>query len=428
MWPANAFRYSSSIVVVIDAVDGCIVDVNPAFVSALGIERDEAIGRRTQDLSIWAQLQTRASVWMRLRSARRVCGEIIVMRSRLGHDVHGRLHAETFEHDGRDYVLAIIQDVAHDGAAEDAQQATMDNYRSLFDAAVEGIYRSLPAGGFIDVNPALARMFGYASPAEMLAAPIRRANELYVDKRHAGELVAELEQEGRLVNAISQAYRRDGSVIWISENARAIRAADGHIAFYEGTVIDITERVVADMRLRQSQALYKTLVDNCRDGVFLVQDERMLFANRALADMLGHPLEQLPPRYMDFIAPQSYQAQLERCAEREAGSRAMFESEVMMLRADGSTRLMQVTSVAVDYEGRIASTGTIHDITDARLREEATAAAERKYRALFRNSVTGMFQSHPDGRLIEANEAIARMLGYADAADILDRVRNMDQL
>ena len=162
---------------------------------------------------------------------------------------------------------------------------------------------------------------------------------------------------------------------------------------HEGTVIDITERVVADMRLRQSQALYKTLVDNCRDGVFLAQDRRMLFANKALADMLGYPPEQLPRDYMDFIAPESYAAQLERLTEREGGSRDMYESEVMMLCADGSKRLMQVTSVAVDYEGRIASTGTIHDITDARRRQEAIAAGERKYRTLFRNSVTGSRRS-----------------------------------
>jgi len=430
MWPANAFRYSPSIVVVIDALDGSIVDVNPSFIRVLGIERDEAIGRRTVDLAIWTQLETRASIWMRLRSSRRVCGDLIVMHSRLGHDVHGRLHAEVFEHEGRDFVLAIVQEVGRsaDGTDEGAQQATMDNYRSLVDAAVEGIYRSLPGGGFIDVNPALARMFGYASPEEMLAAPIRRANDLYVDKRHARELVEELDRDGRLVNAISQAFRRDGSVIWISENARAIRANDGSVAFYEGTLIDITERVVADMRLRQSQVLYKTLVDNCRDGVFLAQGGSLLFANKALADLLGYPLDQLPRDYMSFIAPESHAAQLERCTEREAGSREMFESEVMMRRADGSTRLMQVTSVAVDYDGRIASTGTIHDITEARLRQDATAAAEQKYRALFRNSVTGMFQSHPDGRLIEANDAIARMLGYADAADMLGRVQRMDQL
>jgi len=430
MWPANAFRFSPSIVAVLDATDSSIVDVNPAFEQTLGIARAEAVGKRSIDLGVWADVQTRGSIWMRIRSAQRVCGDVVAMRSRDSRILHGRLYAELFELDGRKYVFAIIQDIADgDGAASrTGEQTAIDSYRSLFDAAAEGIYRSLPEGGFVDVNLAMARMFGYASPAELLSTPHRPEEEWYVDRRHAGNLIAELKREGRLVNAVSQMYRRDRSVMWVSENARVIRGADGQIAFYEGTVVDITERVNAEMRLRQSQALYKTLVDNCRDGVFLVQDNRMLFANKALCDMLGYPPGQLPVSYMDFIAPQSYAGQLERCAQREGGSREMFESEVMMLHADGSQRLMLVTSVAVDYEGRIASTGTIHDITDQRRRQEAIIAAEHKYRTLFRNSVTGMFQSHPDGRLLEANDAIARMLGYADATEIMARVHHMDQI
>jgi diguanylate cyclase (GGDEF)-like protein/PAS domain S-box-containing protein len=430
MWPANAFRFSPSVVAILDATDSCIVDVNPAFEQVLGIARADALGKRTIDLGIWANVETRASIWMRIRSAQRVCGDAIAMRSRDGRNLHGKLYAELFEDGGRYFVFAIIQEIAEgDGAAtRTAEQAAIDSYRSLIDAAAEGIYRSLPEGGFVDVNLALARIFGYASPAELLSVPQRRGVDWYVDKEHARAVIAELQTEGCLVNAISQVYRRDGSVIWISENARALRNTDGKVAFYEGTVIDITERVTAEMRLRQSQALYKTLVDNCRDGVFLAQDGRMLFANKALADMLGYPLEQLPRNYMEFIAPESFAAQMERCTERDSGSSEMFESEVMMLRADGSPRLMHVTSVAVDYEGRIASTGTIHDITDLRRRHEATSAAEHKYRSLFRNAVTGMFQSHPDGRLLEANDAIARMLGYADATDIIARVRHMDQI
>jgi diguanylate cyclase (GGDEF)-like protein/PAS domain S-box-containing protein len=428
MWPANAFRFSPSIVAVLDADDGSIVDVNPAFEHTLGIGREEAIGKRTIDLGIWPQLETRASIWMRIRSAQRVCGDPVTMHSRQRGDVHGRLHAELFEDGGRSYVFAIIQDVGPGPQPRAAEQAAIDSYRSLFDAAVEGIYRSLPGGGFIDVNMAMARMFGYASPAEMLAAPDRRAAEVYVDKEHARALHDELDRSGRLVNAISQVYRHDGSVIWISENARAIRNAEGRITFYEGTAVDISERVAAEMRLRQSQALYKTLVDNCRDGVFLTRDGRLLFANKALADMLGYPLERLPRDYGEFIAPRSRAAQFERREQRESGSRAVQEFEIWLRHADGSERLMQVCSVGIDYDGGVASTGTMHDITDLRRRQEAIAAAEQKYRSLFRNSVTGMFQSHPDGRLLEANDAIARMLGYADAADIIARVRHMDQL
>ena len=429
MLSANAFRYSPSIVAVLDAASGCIVDVNPAFENVLGIPRGEALGKRLVDLGIWAQTDTRGSIWMRIRSAQRVCGDIVGMNARDGRTLFGRLYAEVFDDGHHNCVFAIIQDIGEGSAdARTSDQATIDSYRSLFDAAVEGIYRSLPEGGFIDVNLALARMFGYESPAEMLSAPKRTSEEIYVDQAHASEILARLDRDGVLVNAVSQIYRRDGSVIWVSENARAVRNADGRIIFYEGTAVDISERVAAEMQLRQSQALYQTLVDNCRDGVFLIHDWRILFANRALAELLGYTPETLPRDYMQLVAEQSREAQFERCRLRDEGSRDTLEYEIWMVRADGVKRLMQVTSVAVDYEAGLASTGTMHDITDQRRRQEAIAAAEQKYRMLFHNSVTGMFQSHPDGRLLEANDAIARMLGYADAADIMANVRHMDQL
>src|SRR5262249_4698495 len=153
------------------------------------------------DLGIWANVETRASIRMRIRSAQRVCGDVIAMRARGGADLHGKLYAELFEYAGRSCVLAIIQDIAAgDGAAvRTAEQAAIDSYRSLFDAAVEGIYRSLPAGGFVDVNLALARMFGYESPAAMLSAPELRTRSFYVDKEHQRLLLEELNRQGTIV-------------------------------------------------------------------------------------------------------------------------------------------------------------------------------------------------------------------------------------
>ena len=82
-------------------------------------------------------------------------------------------------------------------------------------------------------------------------------------------------------------------------------------------------------------------------------------------------------------------------------------------------RLLRVRAGAVEYNGEIASTGTIEDITDERAAQLALAEAERKYRSLFENSVTGMFRSHTDGRLLQANGALARILGYDDADSLL---------
>lgn len=430
MLPASAFRFSPSLVAVLDAADGTIVDVNPTFEQLLGIPRAEAIGRRTVELNVWPRLETRAAIWMRIRSEQRVRGDVVAMRTRDGRDVHGRLYAELFEHDGRSCVFAIIQDIAEgDGAAQRAsEQAAIDSYRALFDAAAEGIYRSLPEGGFIDVNPALAQMFGYASPAEMLTAPLKNPEEWYVDPERARELFEQLDREGRVVNAISRVYRHDGSIIWISENMRAIRDVEGQIAFYEGTAVDISERMIAEARLRQSEELYKTLVDNCRDGVFLIQRGKVLFANEALANILGYSLGELPSDCMDAVAARLRATQGELRAVREAGSPPADDFEIQLRHRDGSMRLVRVRSAPVEYEGGVASTGTMHDITDLRRERDAIAAAEHKYRSLFQNAVTGMFQSHPDGRLLEANDAIAHMLGYANSDDMKAQVRHMNQV
>src|SRR6185369_16122135 len=133
---------------------------------------------------------------------------------------------------------------------------------------VEGIYRSLPDGGFIDVNPALAQMFGFSSPAEMLTAPLKNPEEWYVDSERARELFEQLDREGRVVNAVSRVYRRDGSMIWISENMRAVPHADGHITFYKGTAVDVPDQRRGHDAIAAAEYKYRSLFQNAVTGMF----------------------------------------------------------------------------------------------------------------------------------------------------------------
>ncbi len=138
--------------------------------------------------------------------------------------------------------FAMYEDITEQRRAEEGQRQAEKKFRSLFENAVEGIFQSSPEGRFLSVNPALARMCGYSSPAEMIESIPDIARSGYVDSQRRDQFKRLIEERGIVENFEYQIYRKDGAKIWISENARAIRDASGRIVCYEGTVEDITER------------------------------------------------------------------------------------------------------------------------------------------------------------------------------------------
>lgn len=128
------------------------------------------------------------------------------------------------------------------------------SYRAFFDHAIEGIFRTTPDGHYVDANPALARIYGYASPAHLKAGLTNIADQLYVDPARRGEFERLMQANDQVSAFVSEIRRRDGSTIWISENARAVRDTSGQLICYEGTVEDVTERQNAQRALRRALA------------------------------------------------------------------------------------------------------------------------------------------------------------------------------
>ncbi len=118
----------------------------------------------------------------------------------------------------------------------------VESYRCLFENAIEGIFRTTPGGRYISVNPNLVELYGYESANDLITLLTDINHQLYVEPNRRAEFCHLLYQQGYIQNFESQVYRKDGSIIWISENAWAIRNAQGIVQYYEGTVIDITNK------------------------------------------------------------------------------------------------------------------------------------------------------------------------------------------
>lgn len=141
-------------------------------------------------------------------------------------------------------------------------QATEAKYRSIFENAVEGIFQITPEGRYISANPALAKIYGYSSPNDLFDLPVSATQQLYVDPNQWTELTRLMQTKGEIIGFESQVYRRDGSMIWISENARAVRDDRDRLIYYEGIVEDITERKQAEAALRAEQEKSERLLLN----------------------------------------------------------------------------------------------------------------------------------------------------------------------
>ncbi|MEG5172331.1 PAS domain-containing sensor histidine kinase [Microcoleus sp. B3-D7] len=123
-------------------------------------------------------------------------------------------------------------------------------YRSIFENAGEGIFQSTPDGRYITANPALARIYGCDSPEEVTAKFTDIERQLYVDPARRNEFLRAIEESGTVSDFESKIYRSDGSIVWISEKARAVRDSSGAVLYYEGLIEDITQRKQAQESLR----------------------------------------------------------------------------------------------------------------------------------------------------------------------------------
>ena len=138
-----------------------------------------------------------------------------------------------------------------------AKKATLqaqEKYRSIFENSVSGIFQTSPEGRYLNVNPALARIYGYGSTGELMSRISDIARLLYVDPNRRAEFIRLMQEQGMVKEFESQIYRQDGTVIWIAENARAVRNREGKIEYYEGMVEDITARKEAEERVHGMMA------------------------------------------------------------------------------------------------------------------------------------------------------------------------------
>jgi len=366
-----------------------------------------------------------------------------------------RIRANSHEFAGRKAVLVLAEDVTARHEAEERLRASEQRYRNLFENAAEGVYETSVNGEFRAVNPALARLLGYASPQHLIERVRSAAIDFYVDPTRRDDFFRILGGGDAVTGFESEVRRADGSIRWISENARAIRDENGNINLLEGFVSDITERKRAESVIRASEERYRVLFENSPVAI-IEHDFRPLAAwlkqlrASGVRDLAAY-LDQYPQemgvgfdriplvgvneeavRLARARSKKELMENLDRVLTEDALSlrrpaflavwegRQEIEGEITIRALDGSQRRTFLRWWLPSLEGGEVEWTQIVllDLTAMRTAEAALAAERERLRVTLRAMAEALVTTDMNGVVQFVNDAAERLTGWSAGAAI----------
>ena len=177
----------------------------------------------------------------------------LACEERCGTLIYGRAGVALSACGKPELLVGVIQDMTRLVETERAAQSQAQFYRGIFENSIWGIFQTTADGHYLMANAALARIYGYDTANALLAAMTDISVQLYVDPTRRDAFVTAMREQGSVSGFELQIYRRDGSVIWISESCREVRSDDGKFLYYEGMVEEITERKRVEEELRAAK-------------------------------------------------------------------------------------------------------------------------------------------------------------------------------
>ncbi len=271
-----------------------------------------------------------------------------------------------------------------------------EKYHNIFENSIDGIFQSTPDGRLISVNPAMASMYGYDSPEDMVNNITDIATQIYINPEMRDILRRRLNAGEQIKGYESLEYRKDGSTLWTSMNGQAIRDNNGNALYYEGTVEDITLRKNEEIerkRAEKSLIQFRELMDESNDSIFVIDRHtgQYLDFNRKACEQLGYSREELLEIFIFDIAQhiqtrEEWHGRVDLVYEKGG---LIFET--IYKRKDGSLFPVEVSARQLDYNDEPVVLAFVRDITERKRQDGILQENQNRLQAFFNQSLDGFF-------------------------------------
>ncbi len=322
--------------------------------------------------------------------------------------------------------ITSARDVTERQRAEDAVRQSEARYRLLAENVTDLIWMMDLSMRFTYLSPSVTRLTGY-SVEEALSLSLKETltpPSFQVAMQTFSEEMA-LESSGRADPARSRVLEleqrcKDGSAVAIEVTTTFLRDSQGRPVGILGVSRDITARKRAEEALRLQRTYFRRLFDSSPEGILLHDDsDTIIDCNQGFQHLFQYSREEVVGRKTnDLIVPEDRHGEATGLS-LQAWEKGMVQSETVRKRKDGSLVPVSILGVTIKLdENKIGIYAIYRDITDQKLTEQALRASEERFRSLFEQMVIGMYRTTPDGRILMANPALLRMLGYASFQEL----------
>ena len=392
---------------------GVILSINPAVAQMLGDEPQTFVGQNLRAL-LSPSVQHLFDAYLERMQRHGTARGLMRVATRAGNERVLTYHNRLIENAGEaPYILGHAQDITDRVQAEAGLRASEAKFRDLIEGSIQGILIHRD-DRVLFANQAYAEIFGYASLDELyhlnsvwsLVAPQDRERLL----TYRGDFLA-----GREVPAHYeyQGIRQDGSLVWLDLMVRRVTWDEQPAT--QSIVVDITERKRAEEALRQSEEQYRSLVEGSLQGISITLGDKRLFANTALARILGYedPRVLIGQPVRNQVARHEWARLRANAQARRQGDPVPSRYEYQGVRADGALIWLEMLISPITWEGQSARLVTLVDITE---RKQAEAERQRLETQLHQMQKMDAIGALAGGIAHEFNNMLTAILGYTQLA------------
>ena len=401
---------------------GLITDFNPAAERTFGYRRAEVLGSELADVIIPPAFR---DAHRRGLAHYLATGEGPVLNKRIelrgaradGGEFPVELTIVPIRVGGRAAFTGYLRDITERERAQTELREAERRYRALVEQMpavtyVEALDVGRRATEISYTSPQIEDLFGYTA-AEWMSDPGLFVRLLHPDDRE--RVLAEDERTEQTGEPFREEYRqftRDGRVVWVRDEAALVRDEEGNPLYWQGVILDVTERRRAEEALRQSEERYRGVIERAAEGIYLLDaaSARIIDANPAFCRLLGYGREEAVGMSIYDLLDHDRE-EIRRNIEATPAGASREVGERRYRRKDGSLLYVVSNGSAMVHEDRKVISILMHDVTERRQAEEALRRSERSLRAAQAMAHVGDWEYDLHGDTARWSEELFRIFG-----------------